>query len=122
MNQDNNDQPSSNNSEQSQILLDILEQLQNIHITLERIDNRSNLSSPTTANSTNSRPSSVSFPTENGYNIFNLGDKAVINHRFRNQFGIEGTVTKSTRHFVWIETESGETYKKHKRNVLRIES
>jgi hypothetical protein len=118
MNQDNNDQPSSNNSQQ--ILLDILEQLQNIHITLERIDNRSNTEySPT---SRNSRPSSVSFPTENGYNIFNLGDKAVINHRFRNQFGIEGTVIKSTRHFVWIQTESGETYKKHKRNVLRIES
>jgi hypothetical protein len=121
MNQDNNDQPSSNNSEQ--ILLDILEQLQNIHITLERIDNRSNTEySPTTATSRNSRPSSVSFPTENRYNIFNLGDKAVINHRFRNQFGIEGTVIKSTRHFVWIQTESGETYKKHKRNVLRIES
>jgi hypothetical protein len=122
MTQDNTDSLTNDNSDQSQLLLEILEQLQNIHITLQRIEHHSNSSvSPTTAASRNSRPSSVTFPTQNSYSNFEIGDRAVINHRFRNQFGLEGIITKTTQHFVWIQVDSGRIYKKHKRNILLIE-
>lgn len=54
---------------------------------------------------------------------FRIGQKVVIIHRnFRNQFGIEGTIFKITKHYIWLRDNNNKTYQKQKTKVVSLQS
>ena len=97
----------------NELLLEIINLLKHINISLQQ-----NNSSP---RSSGSRPPIVEFPTTTTDSTPPaIGDRVVINHRYRNQYGIQGTVFHTSPFFIWLRTDSGEEYKKSRKYILRV--
>ena len=108
-----------------ELLIAILEQLEQLNLQVVNLtNNQQSIQSESTSpsNSQSSRSSFISLRRTTNYENFEIGDSVTITHQYRGQFGLTGTIYKTTKHYVWLRTSTGITYKKKKNNIRKSDS
>ena len=99
----------SNADRTQELILTVTAQLENLAISLKRIEDLEKEVEDLKKQSAKAK----NPPIEE----FKVGDPVIISHYYKSQHGIQGTVIQVSKCYVWFKSNKGKTYQKHKTNV-----